>query len=58
MPPPYKALKFEKMKEKGCDVKFIRPNWLDAYKPIEIPSFIPHVKHPRPEVPRVIDYGV
>lgn len=58
MPPPYKALKFEKMREKGCDVKFIRPNWLETYQPIVIPKIIDHVRHPRPEIPRFIDYGV
>lgn len=57
MPPPYEALKMEHLKEKGAIVRYVRPAWLDTWKPIELPKITPHVRKEKPLVLRYFDYG-
>lgn len=57
MPPPYTVLKLEKAKEKGAEVVYKRPQWIEGWKPLEIPAIPKRGKTKRPRIVRYIDYG-
>ncbi|CAG9311301.1 unnamed protein product [Blepharisma stoltei] len=57
MPPPYEVLKLEKKREIGAMVKYVKPTWIDSWKPAELPKIPPYVRKPKPLVVRTYDYG-
>mmetsp|Transcript_15695 Transcript_15695/g.28637 ORF Transcript_15695/g.28637 Transcript_15695/m.28637 type:complete len:255 (+) Transcript_15695:953-1717(+) len=58
MPPPKKLLKLEKMRDKGVELKYVKPNWIDNYVPLEVPVIPQAPKRVKRTVVRFINYGV
>ena len=56
MPPPHETLRMEEKRKKGANVLYIRPSWLDSYKPIVIPEIPKYVRKPKPVVYKTINY--
>ena len=58
MPSQYDALKMQKIEERGAEVKYIKPPWLDSYETPEIPEIPPKQKTKKPVVVKKIDFGL
>jgi hypothetical protein len=48
----------EEMREKGAEVKYIKPNWMENYSVPPIPEIPKHKKTKKPPVPRRVEYGL
>lgn len=56
MPAPYEAIRMEKLREMGAKVVYVRPSWLDDYKPIVVPEIPKHTKREKIVAVRHIKY--
>ena len=58
MPPPYKVLNLEKYKEKGAEVVYKKPKWIENWEPIVFPELPPKKKIEKRVYIKRIDYGL
>ena len=58
MPSQYDAFKMKNIEEKGAEVKYIKPPWLDDYKKPEIPTIPPKQDTVKPVVVKRIDFNL
>jgi len=55
MPSPYEAIKMQKLQQKGAEVEFIKPDWLDSWKEPQFTPLPPNEKKPKPKLVRYVE---